>query len=70
MKKEFSYQRREKLLFLTTNMAAVTSRANQQYRIAFRVGTNSPRSHGLCVQGTYCFAIDYYFGALIKSINK
>ena len=41
MKKEFSFQRREMLLFLTTNMAAVTSRANQQYRIAFRVGTNS-----------------------------
>ena len=41
MKKEFSFQRREKLLFLTINMAPVTSRANQQYRIAFRVGTNS-----------------------------
>ena len=32
MKIEFSSQRREMLLFLTTNMAAVTSRANQQYR--------------------------------------
>ena len=31
MKIEFSSQRREILLFLTTNMAAVTSRANQQY---------------------------------------
>ena len=36
MKIEFSSQRREMLLFLTTNMAAVTSRANQQYRLAFR----------------------------------
>ena len=31
MKIEFSSQRREMLLFLTTNIAAVTSRANQQY---------------------------------------
>ena len=31
MKIEFRSQRREMLLFLTTNMAAVTSRANQQY---------------------------------------
>ena len=31
MKIEFSSQRREMLLFLTTNMAAVTSRANQQW---------------------------------------
>ena len=31
MKKELSSQRREMLLFLTTNIAAVTSRANQQY---------------------------------------
>ena len=30
MKIEFSSQRREMLLFLTTNMAAMTSRANQQ----------------------------------------
>ena len=30
MKIEFSSLRRETLLFLTTNMAAVTSRANQQ----------------------------------------
>ena len=30
MKIEFSSQRREMLLFLTTNMAAVTSLANQQ----------------------------------------
>ena len=31
MKIRFSSQKRELLLFLTTNMAAVTSRANQQY---------------------------------------
>ena len=31
MKIEFSSQRREMLLFLTTNMAAVTSRANHQW---------------------------------------
>ena len=31
MKTEFSSHRREMLLFLTANMAAVTSRANQQY---------------------------------------
>ena len=31
MKIEFSSQRREMPLFLTTNMAAVTSRANEQY---------------------------------------
>ena len=31
MKIEFSSQRRETVLFLTTNMAAVTSRANQQF---------------------------------------
>ena len=30
MKIEFSSQRREMLFFLTTNMAAVTSRVNQQ----------------------------------------
>ena len=30
MKIEFSSQKREVLLFLTTNMAPVTSRANQQ----------------------------------------
>ena len=30
VKIEFSSQRREMLLFFTTNMAAVTSRANQQ----------------------------------------
>ena len=30
MKIEFCSQMREKLLFLTINMAAVTSRANQQ----------------------------------------
>ena len=30
MIREFSSQRREVLLFLTTNIAAVTSRANQQ----------------------------------------
>ena len=31
MKIEFSSQRRDMLLFLTTNMAAVTSRANEQF---------------------------------------
>ena len=31
MKREFGSQRREMLLFFTTNMAAVTSRVNQQY---------------------------------------
>ena len=33
MKMEFSSQRRETLLFLTANMAAVTSPANQQYSV-------------------------------------
>ena len=32
MKIKFSSQRREMLLFLTPNMAAVTSRANQQFQ--------------------------------------
>ena len=32
MKIEFSSQRREMLFFLTTNMAAVTSPANQQFK--------------------------------------
>ena len=36
MKKEFSSQRREMLLFLTINMAAVTSRTNQQLRRTMR----------------------------------
>ena len=31
MKMEFISQRREMLLFLTTNIATVTSRANRQY---------------------------------------
>ena len=31
MKMEFSSQRREKLLFFNTNMAAMKSRVNQQY---------------------------------------
>ena len=31
MKIEFNFQRREMLLFLITNMATVTSRANQQW---------------------------------------
>ena len=35
MKIEFSSQRREMLLFLTTNMAAVTSRANQQSTVSY-----------------------------------
>ena len=33
MKIEFSSERSEMLLFLTTSMAAVTSRANQLYKI-------------------------------------
>ena len=33
MKIEFGSQRREMLLFLTTNMAAMTSRANQQIKL-------------------------------------
>ena len=32
MKIEFSSQRREMLFFVTANIAAVTSRANQQYK--------------------------------------
>ena len=36
MKIELSYQRREILLFLTTNMTAVTSRANQQLMVKNR----------------------------------
>ena len=31
MKMEFSSQRREKLLFFTTNMVVMTSRINQQF---------------------------------------
>ena len=38
MKIEFSSQRREMLLFLTTDMAAVTSRANQQFLKIFQKG--------------------------------
>ena len=34
IKTEFSSQRREKLLFLTTNMVALTSRANQQLNLS------------------------------------
>ena len=34
MKIELISQKREMLLFLTSNMAAVTSRANQQYKTA------------------------------------
>ena len=33
MKIEFSSQKREMLLFLTTNVAAVTSRANRQFSL-------------------------------------
>ena len=40
MKIEFSSQRREMLLFLTTNMAAVTSRANQQLNVSKNVFTS------------------------------
>ena len=36
IKIELTFQRREMLLFLTTNMAVVTSRANQEYeRVLF-----------------------------------
>ena len=35
MKIEFSSQRREMLLFLITNMAAVTSRGNQQFLVKY-----------------------------------
>ena len=58
MKMEFSSQRREMLLFLTTNMAAVTSRANQQFNRRFchlrrRCYLNTrieiPRAHCICV---------------------
>ena len=43
MKIVFSSQGREMLLFLTTNMAAVTSRANQQWKIEMTL--NSPVSN-------------------------
>ena len=43
MKIVFSSQGREMLLFLTTNMAAVTSRANQQWNIEMTL--NSPVSN-------------------------
>ena len=36
IKIEFSSQRSEMLLFLTTKMAVVTSRANQQYGVHIR----------------------------------
>ena len=42
MKIEFSSQRREMLLFLTTNMSAVTSRANQQYSVPPSEGYQNP----------------------------
>ena len=37
MKIEFSSQRREVLLFLTTNMAGVTSRANQHLVLGLKL---------------------------------
>ena len=43
MKIVFSSQGREMLLFLTTHMAAVTSRANQQWNIEMTL--NSPVSN-------------------------
>ena len=43
MKIVFSSQGREMLLFLTTNMAAVTSRANQKWNIEMTL--NSPVSN-------------------------
>ena len=42
MKIEFSSQRRVMLLFLTSNMAAVTSRANQQYGCQWNVYPLTP----------------------------
>ena len=46
MKIEFSSQRREMLSFLTANMAAVTSRTNQQYRSSKNDLENlSPRAY-------------------------
>ena len=44
MKIEFSSQRREMLLFLTTNMAAVTSRANQQSNFKIMTFSRGPRT--------------------------
>ena len=41
MKIEFSSQRREMLLLLTTNMAAMTSHANQQYIVACKCSEGS-----------------------------
>ena len=71
MKKEFSFQRREMLLFLTINMAAVTSRANQ-YRIVFRVGPNSLNSiqQGYLLEVPSTLLLTTTLGALIKSITK
>ena len=51
MKIEFSSQRREMLLFLTTNMAAVTSRANQQY--CFNSIAQNGISYGLWQKAGY-----------------
>ena len=52
MKIEFSSQRRVMLLFLTTNMAAVTSRANQQLVSApldpIPIAEHFRRSHPKC----------------------
>ena len=41
MKMEFSSQRREMLLFLTTNMADVTSHANQQLTKTRKMATKA-----------------------------
>lgn len=45
MKIEFSSQRRETVLFLTTNMAAVTSRANQQYNTSAAAVNKHKNTH-------------------------
>ena len=57
MKIDFSSQRREMLLFLTTNMAAVTSRANQQYR---KIPKISP--------GAYIFQRPFLTGLFLEGL--
>ena len=54
MKLEFSSQRKEMFLFLTTNMAAVTSRANQQYGVlTCRIRLRIPYYTGLITNMLY-----------------
>ena len=55
IKIEFSSQRREMLLFLTTNMAAVRSRANQQLQVAATCcGDTSPQQIASSVLEKFC----------------